>query len=133
MAEDFGTLLSTKIKSYDQFWRDLGSLQSAAVWSLSVGEESSKSPAQFSDPAALSRLMYSASVFAQAADEETRGLAQAIALCALITNPEPNLIERSKSILATIGNYPALSYLENQFNETSSTLFADFGLTCLRR
>jgi len=132
MAEDFGTLLSARIKSHDEFWAEFGSLQAAAVWSLSVGEPYSKVQAGVSQPTALSRLMYSASVFAQAADEDTRGLAQAIALCALITAPESNLIERSKSILATVGNYPAVGYLDEHFEQSPSTLLAELRVELLK-
>jgi hypothetical protein len=37
MAEQFVARLSEKIKSHEQFWNDLGSLQASAVWFLSVG------------------------------------------------------------------------------------------------
>jgi hypothetical protein len=123
MAEQFVARLSEKIKSHEQFWNDLGSLQASAVWFLSVGFGPPKGLWD-SDAASLGRLMYSGSIFSQATDEQTKALAQSIALCALITNPEPNIVARSKSILAGIGNYPALSYLERQFNETPSTLLA---------
>jgi len=131
VAEEFGGLLATKIRSHEQFWSDLSSLQSTAVLSLSVGP-TGFSTAIHSDPVALSRLMYSASIFAQALDEKTRGLAQSIALCALITTPESNIVERSKSILASVGNYPAVSYVEKQFSQTSSTLLAELRVQLLK-
>jgi len=131
MAEEFGGLLATRIRSHEQFWSDFGSLQAAAVWSLSVGKSGFNGRTS-SDAGALSRLMYSASVFAQATDEATRGLAQSIALCALITNPEPNVVERSKSILAGIGNYPAVGYLETRFSRTSSTFLSELRIELLK-
>lgn len=74
MADEFGATLATKIKTHDQFWNDLESLQATAVMSLSV--ERQPQIATSFDESALSRLMYSASVFSQGADESDRRLAQ---------------------------------------------------------
>jgi len=59
-------------------------------------------------------------------------LAQTIALCALITNHEPNVVERSKSILANVGNYPALAYLEKRFSKGSSTFLTELRIELLK-
>ena len=131
MAEDFGVQLAARIKSHEQFWSDFGLLQATAVFSLSLGESESKGHIHTDRPT-LSRLMYSASIFAQAPDEETKALAQSIALCALISNPDENIVERSKSILVGIGNYPALNYLEKRFSTASSTLLAQLRIELMK-
>jgi hypothetical protein len=132
MADHFGGLLSEQIKSHPQFWDDLGSLEASAAWLLSVEGSSSATSMNHIQPAAVSRLMYSASVFTQASDERTRGIAQSIALCALITNPEENTAERSKAILAGMGNYPAVSYLESRFDYVPSTLLSELRVALLK-
>jgi hypothetical protein len=132
MAEGFGALLSEKIKSHEHFWRDLGSLEASAAWSLSATALSSGTERTRPEPSALSRLLYSASVFTQATDERTRGMAQSIALCALITNPEANTVERSKAILANMGNYPAVSYIDSRFSYEPSTLLAELRVGLLK-
>jgi superfamily II DNA/RNA helicase len=130
MATDFGVRLATRLKEHPEFWHDLNSLQAGSVWSLSTPEV--PVPLMFAISAALPRLMYSASVFSQVEDEETRGLAQTIALCSLTLNDKSENIERAKSILATVGNYPVIKFLENRYNYNSSDLLSNLRLELLK-
>lgn len=132
MADDFGAILSDRIKSHEQFWLDVGALQAAAVWKLSTGEANRHQfPATLNDTA-LSKLMYCASVFAQVSDEESRALAQSIALCSLLLQPDPRLVERSRSVLSLIGNYPAINYLDSHFEGTTSSLLSELQVELLK-
>src|SRR4051812_40488718 len=113
MAEDFATALASKLTGHPSFWNDLEQLQIGGVRASLLGMQSSIEPGL--EAVQLGRLLYSASILSQTASESNRSLAQTIALSALLANPEERLRERSKNILAGLGNFPAVSYISEKY------------------
>lgn len=130
MAFDFGMRLAGRLKEHPEFWQDLNALQAGSVWSLSAPDV--PGPLMFAISAALPRLMYSASVFSQVEDEETRGLAQTIALCSLTVNDKTENLARAKSILATVGNYPVIKFLDHRRSDSIPDLLSDLRIELLK-
>ena len=132
MADDFASALAERIQSHKEFWTDLSELQVAGVRS-SVLNASSLAPGEAEDLGRrFGRLLYSASVFAQTANEDNQALAQTIALSALLVSPDDNMRERTESILAQIGNFPALHFLGEQREERSSSFLSRLQVRLLR-
>ncbi|QRO31666.1 DEAD/DEAH box helicase [Chromobacterium violaceum] len=109
----FATELSSDIRQEKAFWTDLASLRA-------VGIRSTLLPAARLGPGitgphleenALIRLLNSASVFAQAEDEESRDLAQQIAVFAALASDDSEVRDASVHILSGLGNFPGLTKL----------------------
>jgi hypothetical protein len=71
-------------------------------------------------------------VFSQAADEENRKLAQDIALSAIVCANDANIRERATTILADIGNFPSVDYVDRKYPILSSTLLSQIRWNVLR-
>lgn len=109
----FATELSDDIRQKRAFWVDLASLRAMGIRStLLSGVHNGPSvtgPSLEED--ALARLLNSASVFAQAEDEESRDLAQQIAVFASLASDEDEIRDASVHILSGLGNFPGLAKL----------------------
>lgn len=116
----FARQLSERFVQNPNFTAALADLQSAgAVSTLAEGLESLENAPDFAE---LTRLLYCASVFAQADNESLFSLAQNIAFNALLVSKDPGILERSAYILAEIGNFPGVRYLKDRFGAPSSSL-----------
>jgi hypothetical protein len=134
MSADFASALSMRLQSHAEFWRDLQYVQTKGI-ELCIETSFSSGPGSKSDGnenSIIKRLMYCASVFAQSPDEITRGLAQTIALSCLLIRPEPALCERTTDLLAQIGNFPGINYVESHFGHSNSSFLSYLRSTLLR-
>lgn len=132
MADNFAASLAARIQSHNEFWNDLARLQVAGACStvsqcVPLNENSLAGPASRSE-----RLLYSASIFAQTNTEEHRAIAQTIALNTLLVDSSRNMQERAKSILANLGNFPAIQFIERGDSEGGSTFFSVLQAKLLR-
>lgn len=133
MPEEFATVLSGQIQSHKNFWNDLLLLRTAAVRYSVLKNSNVELTASYSDTEKerLSRLLYSASVFCQTSSENNKELAQIIALSALLSTPDENVKERSQKILAEIGNFPSVKYIEEKFDSDSSDFLGKLHISLL--
>ncbi|MFV3308267.1 DEAD/DEAH box helicase [Pseudomonas sp. NY15181] len=120
MTTTFAHQLSERFLQNPDFTAALANLQSAgAVSTLAASLERLERAPDFEE---LTRLLYCASVFAQADNEPYLALAQNIAFNALLVSKEPGILERSAYILAEIGNFPGTQYLRERFGPLKSSL-----------
>lgn len=110
----FATELSDNIRQETAFWTDLASLRAVGIRStlLSAAPDWPGITGPSIEEDALARLLNSASVFAQAEDEESRDLAQQIAVFASLASNEIAIRDASVHILAGLGNFPGLAKLQ---------------------
>ncbi|MCM2318386.1 MAG: DEAD/DEAH box helicase [Pseudomonas sp.] len=122
MSMTFARQLADRILQNPTFTKALTELQSAgAISTLAASLEGAKKTPEFEE---LTRLLYCASVFAQAESERYLALAQNIAFNALLVSKESGILERSAYILAEIGNFPGTRYLKEHFGAPKSSLLA---------
>jgi len=109
----FATELSDDIRQESAFWADLASLRAVGIRStlLSAVHDGPSVTGPGLEEDALARLLNSASVFAQAEDEESRDLAQQIAVFASLASDESEIRDTSVHILSGLGNFPGLAKL----------------------
>ncbi len=109
----FATELSGDIRQERKFWADLASLRAVGIRStlLSAVHDGSSVTGPGLEEDALTRLLNSASVFAQAEDEESLDLAQQIAVFASLASEKNEIREASVHILSGLGNFPGLAKL----------------------
>lgn len=110
----FATEVSGDIRQHAAFWMDLAGLRAMGIRSTLPGGRESK--ASISGPElgddGLARLLNSASVFALADDEESRDLAQQIAVFATLSFDNAAVREAAVHILSGLGNFPGIKRLE---------------------
>ncbi|WP_431103080.1 DEAD/DEAH box helicase [Roseateles noduli] len=112
----FATEVSSDIRQQPKFWADLAGLRAVGIRSTLVanmGEQPAVTGPALEE-ASLVRLLNSASVFALAEDEESRDLAQQIAVFASLTTDEPGVRTAAAHILSGLGNFPGLKLIEEQ-------------------
>src|SRR6185437_16001255 len=124
----FATELASDIRREPAFWTDLASLRAVGVRATLLPEIPRDLPAvwQHTDGPdlvdyALLRLLNSASIFAQAADESSRDLAQQIAVFASLISNEAGIHDAAAHVLTGLGNFPGLAKLQGTNSQ-------DFGL-----
>jgi hypothetical protein len=134
MENDFALSLAARIKLHGDFWVDLDRLRAKSV-RTSLAVTTSPLQASLDKPLtheSIDQLLYCASVFSQAADEENRKLAQDIALSAIVCANDANIRERATTILADIGNFPSVDYVDRKYPILSSTLLSQIRWNVLR-
>jgi hypothetical protein len=70
----------------------------------------------------FARLLYCAAVFAQVDKDFFKATAQSIAFNAILLSPDMELRERAIRVLEEIGNFPGISYIENNYERASTSL-----------
>jgi superfamily II DNA/RNA helicase len=117
----FAHELAGRIRSHDAFWADLAILRStgirASIPSLADAKLVDGNETVSSDT--LTRLLSSASAFSEAEDDESRDLAQQIAVFSTLASEEPAVREASVRVLAALGNFPGLAQLESAYPSTA--------------
>ncbi|HBP0505270.1 TPA: DEAD/DEAH box helicase [Pseudomonas aeruginosa] len=115
----FATEVSDDIRQNAAFWKDLAGLRAMGIRSTLPSEHDSK--AGIVGPAlgdeGLARLLNSASIFALADDEESRDLAQQIAVFASLAFDSPEVRGAAVHILSGLGNFPGLKKVEPEISE----------------
>lgn len=109
--------IAADIKQEEGFWKDLAELRAVGIRSTlhAAGQVVDVSGPLLTD-GALARLLSSASIFATSEDEESRDLAQQIAVFASLSSSEPAVHQGAVHILADLGNFPGLAKLESDQN-----------------
>lgn len=110
----FATEVSVDIRQNAAFWEDLAGLRAMGIRSTLPSEHDSKAGIvgpELGDEG-LARLLNSASVFALAHDEESRDLAQQIAVFASLAFDSPEVRGAAVHILSGLGNFPGLKKVE---------------------
>jgi hypothetical protein len=69
----------------------------------------------------LWKLLYCADVFVQTDDAKYRGMAQAIALNTLLIDHDADARERSLRVLTDLGNFPAITYVRENYTPDAPT------------
>lgn len=109
----FASEVARDIRREDAFWADLAELRAVGIRSTL---HSATQTAEVKGPElagnAVARLLSSASVFAQADDEQSRDLAQQIAVFASLASDSDTVHQAVVHILSTLGNFPGLNKLE---------------------
>ena len=109
----FATEVAHDIRQEAGFWTDLAELRAVGIRSTLLSASQTvaiKGPELGEDT--LARLLSSASVFATAQDEESRDLAQQIAVFASLTSNEDAVRQGAVHVLSDLGNFPGLTKLE---------------------
>lgn len=70
----------------------------------------------------LAKLLYCAAVFAQTDKDSFKSVAQNIAFNAILLSSDMELRERALRVLEEIGNFPGISYIENNYEKASISL-----------
>lgn len=111
----FATEVAIEIRQEPGFWRDLAELRAVGIRATVLQENEQ---VQVEGPVlaekALTRLLNTASVFASATDEESKELAQQIAVFASLATVDDVVREASIRILSDLGNFPGLRKLERE-------------------
>lgn len=133
MSDIFASALTIKLKSHDDFWKDYGQLL-VEGFRLSLDLNVVAPNPSFHDALIekLSKLLYCASIFCQTQDEGSRYIAQSIALSALLCTEDHNIRSRSTSILADIGNFPGVDYVNRTYPVTPAPFVSNLRLDLLR-
>lgn len=133
MAETFESLLSDRLLSHREFWDDLAALQAASVRHSVLHHNHSQGDDGIESKRRIARLLYSASVLSQTSSEKHKELAQTIALSALLSTDDNLIRERTTKILADVGNFPSVKYLEDRYNVGSSSLLSNLRIRLLKK
>lgn len=109
----FATEVAHDIRQEAGFWTDLAELRAVGIRStlLSASQTVAITGPELGEDT-LARLLSSASVFATAQDEESRDLAQQIAVFASLTSNEDAVRQGAVHVLSDLGNFPGLTKLE---------------------
>jgi hypothetical protein len=133
MTASFATALASRLTGHETFWKDLQQLQVRGFRStIAEGRLSNGHIDHQLDQQVLQRLLYCASVLAQTPNESNKSLAQAIALNSILSDTSDDVRERTVSLLASMGNFPSLSFVQKQFGEDHGTLLSFLSLRMLR-
>jgi DEAD/DEAH box helicase/Helicase conserved C-terminal domain len=115
----FATEVSGDIRQHAAFWTDLAGLRAMGIRSTLPSEDESKAgiagPGLGDD--GLTRLLNSASVFALAEDEESRDLAQQIAVFASLAFDSAAVRDAAVHVLSGLGNFPGLKKVEPESSD----------------
>lgn len=111
--------LSTRLTSHSSFWNYFGQLQGAGA-ARTLVKPLIGAPALELEK--VLKMLYCASVFAQAENDELKRLAQTIVLNTLLLHEDGELRERSLHVLTELGNFPGLSYAERTYGAGDQTL-----------
>jgi hypothetical protein len=76
--------------------------------------------------------LYCASILAQTPDENHKSIAQSIVLNSILSEPTNAIRERTVSLLAAMGNFPGLKFVQSQHGESYETLLSFLNLQLLR-
>lgn len=111
----FATEVAIEIRQESGFWNDLAELRAVGIRSTVLQEnEQVRIEGPVLAEKALTRLLNTASVFASATDEESKDLAQQIAVFASLVCRDEAVREASIRILSDLGNFPGLRKLEDE-------------------
>jgi len=120
----FASELASDIQREFDFWTDLASLRAVGIRATLMAdgvEQLHLSGPTIDGPdlseVALTRLLNSASIFAQASDELSRDLAQQIAVFAQLASDEIEIHDAAAHILTGLGNFPGLAKLRRKSSE----------------
>lgn len=110
----FADEVAQEIRQESAFWSDLADLRAVGIRStlLSEGHSVDVQGPDLSE-GTLARLLSSASIFAKAHDEESRDLAQQIAVFASLASKADGAHQGAVHILSDLGNFPGLAKLES--------------------
>lgn len=111
----FATEVAIEIRQEPGFWGDLAELRAVGIRSTVLeANEQVHIEGPVLGEKALTRLLNTASVFASATDEESKELAQQIAVFASLASTDAHVREASIRILSDLGNFPGLRKLERE-------------------
>lgn len=115
----FADEVAQEIRRESGFWADLADLRAVGIRStlLSEGHSADVQGPNLSEEA-VARLLSSASIFAKAQDEESRDLAQQIAVFASLVSMTDGAHQGAVHILSELGNFPGLAKLESNGSTT---------------
>lgn len=121
----FATEVSQDIRRESAFWEDLADLRAVGIrTTLLAGKHNVRVSGPQLKEDALARLLSSASVFSSAQDEESRDLAQQIAVFASLSSNDDAVRQAAVHVLSDLGNFPGLSKLEG--NKSSDIAFRTY-------
>lgn len=109
----FSAELSERLTSHEVFWDYFKRLSGTSV-SATLSKEVVRSYAP-PDASEVAKLLYCANIFVQTEDERLKGLAQAIALNALMVTESGSTREQCLRLLTELGNFPGLKFAEEHF------------------
>lgn len=109
----FATEVARDIRQEQAFWADLAELRAVGIRStlLSAAQTVAVTGPELGSDT-LARLLSSASVFAMAQDEESRDLAQQIAVFASLASSDDVVRQGAVHVLTDLGNFPGLTKFE---------------------
>lgn len=115
----FATEVSGDIQREPGFLEDLASLRAVGIRSTlhAAFQDGPDVTGPELTEGTLGRLLSSASMFALAEDEESRDLAQQIAVFASLASREKEIRDASVHVLSQLGNFPGLAKLESSSQE----------------
>lgn len=113
----FATEVAYDIRQEPAFWKDLAELRAVGIRStvLSASQAVIVDGPKLGENALL-RLLSSASILAIAKDEESRDLAQQIAVFASLASDEDTVHQGVVHVLSVLGNFPGLAKIESKEN-----------------
>lgn len=115
----FATEVSGDIRQHAAFWTDLAGLRAMGIRATLPSDHESR--AGISGPElggdGLARLLNSAGILALAEDEESRDLAQQIAVFASLAFDDLAVREVAVHVLSGLGNFPGLKRLERESSD----------------
>lgn len=132
MDKNFSSELALKIQSHENFWKDFAYIQSIGIRKVLIHADQTSLDFSEQEINLFNRLLYSASIFAQTETENNKFLAQTIALSIFITATDLKLRSRTTSILAEIGNFPSLKYINDHFENQNSDFLSELKIELLR-
>jgi hypothetical protein len=133
MTTDFATALASRLTEHPTFWEDVHKLQARGFRSTVGDGRLPPSPTDQSvDSNVLHRLLYCASILAQTPSEGNKSIAQSIALNAILSDATDPIRERTVSLLALMGNFPSLNFVQSQYGDEHGTLLSFLNLRMLR-
>lgn len=109
----FAIEVARDIRREDAFWTDLAVLRAAGIRStLSTAAQAAEVMGPKLEEATIARLLSSASIFAQANDEQSRDLAQQIAVFSSLASDNEAVHQAVVHVMSDLGNFPGLNKLE---------------------
>jgi hypothetical protein len=112
--------LSVRMLDNAEFKRQYAVLQATgAAATLPINLET---PYESLEENAIAKLLYCATIFAQAEKDFFKAVAQNIAFNAILLSASVELRERALRVLEEIGNFPGISYIESNYEKASTSL-----------
>lgn len=109
----FATEVARDIRQEEAFWTDLAELRAVGIRStLSAAAQAAEVKGSELEGATVARLLSSASIFAQANDEQSRDLAQQIAVFSSLASDDEAVHQAVVHVMSDLGNFPGLNKLE---------------------